>query len=587
VSVHTRRLAARIEQTGARFAAHAAANSTAVADLPRVKLPWYEIRNTAGDAPDETPTVFIFDEIGGSFGVSAEEFARDLEAIDAPAITVRINSPGGSLFDGIAIYNALNHHPATIAVYIDGLAASAASIVAMGGDEVVMMPGSQLMIHDAAAVEDGNAADMAKMSTFLDRQSDNIADIYRLRAGGDVSEWRALMLAETWMFADEAVEMRLADRVQDPKSARTVDDELAALMRRSFDLGRYRYAGRTAAPAPNREAAVRSAARTTARSSRRPVDEPSAPDKAARAHGKGRQTRSYPAQYEVRGLAGTGVQVRGYATVYEVFYEMWDAYGPYSERVRRGAGTKTLSENPLVQFLTNHAGLSMAYTRAGTLRLGEDSTGLEVIADLDHRRGDVNDLVLAIERGDVDEMSFAFTVPTGKSIWSADYDQRDITEYSLHRGDVGAVNFGANSSTFIGMRGEDLDHMEEKAARAMYERLGRRLTVVDLAARVPAALGEAATARADALGEQPAVEPAERDDAEGPDTACPTCTAPNTTTALFCNQCGTVLASESVDTPAGEQPTTQPPAAARLALSLREQAADQDAEARTRALAHA
>jgi HK97 family phage prohead protease len=100
-----------------------------------------------------------------------------------------------------------------------------------------------------------------------------------------------------------------------------------------------------------------------------------------------------------------------------------------------------------VQWLLNHGGLSMAYTRAGTLRLAEDSTGLQASRRPQHRRTDVQDMVLAIERGNVDEMSFAFRVPAGKSIWSPDYDQRDILEVDIHRGDVSTVNFGANPNT--------------------------------------------------------------------------------------------------------------------------------------------
>lgn len=97
-------------------------------------LPWYTIRN---EAETDTAEVFVYDEIGGSFGVSADEFVKDLSEIDAKNIDVRINSPGGSLFDGIAIRNALEKHPAYVRSWVDGVAASAASIVAMGGNEVI------------------------------------------------------------------------------------------------------------------------------------------------------------------------------------------------------------------------------------------------------------------------------------------------------------------------------------------------------------------------------------------------------------------------------------------------------------------
>lgn len=179
--------------------------------LDEVRLDWYRIRNSADAA--ETTEVLIYDEIGGWCGLPADEFVSSLQEITTPNIDVRINSPGGSLFDGIAIYNALVKHPSFITTYVDSLAASAASIIAMGGDKCVMMVGAQMMIHDALGIEQGNAGDMRDMATFLDKQSENIATIYQAKAGGDAEDWRNLMLAETWMFAQEAVDLGLADEV--------------------------------------------------------------------------------------------------------------------------------------------------------------------------------------------------------------------------------------------------------------------------------------------------------------------------------------------------------------------------------------
>ena len=199
-------------------------------ELRNIKLPWYVINNADGDpnqgnVPEDEAEVLIYDEIGGSLGVNANDFITELGAITAPNIRLRINSPGGSLFDSIAIHNALVQHPSFVTVYVDSLAASGASIVAMSGDRVVMMPGSQMMIHDALGMEMGNAADMRAMSTFLDRQSDNIADIYAGRAGGDPADWRERMLAETWMFAREAVELGLADEVYVKPQGEDDEDE--------------------------------------------------------------------------------------------------------------------------------------------------------------------------------------------------------------------------------------------------------------------------------------------------------------------------------------------------------------------------
>jgi len=187
-------------------------------ELRQMKLPWYYMRNQSADADESESTaeIFIYDEIGGSMGIDAAQFVEDLQAIDADNIDVRINSPGGDVFDSIAIYNALVKHPANITVYVDALAASGASIIAMSGDKVVMMVGSQLMIHDALAPTLGNAADHEEMAEWLHGQSDNLSTIYAARGGGEAKDWRAMMVAETWLFANEAVDLRLADEVYAP-----------------------------------------------------------------------------------------------------------------------------------------------------------------------------------------------------------------------------------------------------------------------------------------------------------------------------------------------------------------------------------
>lgn len=200
-------------------------------------------------------------------------------------------------------------------------------------------------------------------------------------------------------------------------------------------------------------------------------------DKSKRGTVTGLERRTYPVKLEVRAAVGAGpAVVEGYASVTEEPYEMYDMFGAYTEVIRAGAFNKTLSENPQVQLLLNHSGLSMAYTRAGSLQLSEDSTGLHMRAEVNPARSDVRDLITALEDRDVDEMSFAFRVPQGKSMWSPDWDQRDITEVDMHRGDVSVVNFGANPATTVSMRAQDFDHLDEADARALYERLGRRFT---------------------------------------------------------------------------------------------------------------
>jgi len=244
------------------FARLAAQHPTLAQQLQAVRLQWYRIENQAPEEADtENTDVFIYDEIGGSMGVDANTFAQELNDISTPRITVRINSPGGSLFDGIAIYNTLVQHPSHVLTRVDGIAASAASIIAMAGDDVEMMTGSQLMIHDASAAMAGNAADMSAMAEFLDRQSQNITGIYQRKAGGSRDEWRDRMKAETWYFAEEAVAIGLADRVygEEPtveeiesEDVENAFPDIEILMHREFDLSAkdYRFQGRENAPAP-------------------------------------------------------------------------------------------------------------------------------------------------------------------------------------------------------------------------------------------------------------------------------------------------------------------------------------------------
>ncbi|MFD9943203.1 HK97 family phage prohead protease [Nonomuraea sp. NPDC059023] len=225
-------------------------------------------------------------------------------------------------------------------------------------------------------------------------------------------------------------------------------------------------------------------------------------NKSDRATTGGIERRSYPVRLEVRAQAGGLTVVEGYASVTESPYEMYDWYGAYTEVIRQGAFAKTLGENPQVQLLLNHAGLSMAYTKAGTLALAEDTAGLHMRAEVNPTRGDVRDMLAALEDRSVDEMSFAFRVPYGKSQWSPDYDERAILEVDMHRGDVSVVNFGANPATTVDvMRSAVFDQLPAEQARALIARLQQRLDAApdDSAAGVPLSLAEA-RARALALG---------------------------------------------------------------------------------------
>lgn len=194
---------------------------------------WYTIRAAAADGAE----ILIYDEIG-VFGVTAKQFTDDLKAAGkAKTITLRLNSPGGSVFDGIAIYNALKRHPARKVVHVDGLAASIASVIAMAGDEVAMPENAMLMIHDPSGVVVGTSADMRSTAEALDRIKGGLVAAYRDKSGKPDDEIERLMAEETWLTAAEAVALGFADRVDKPV-------RIAA----SFDLMRFRHPPTTWAP---------------------------------------------------------------------------------------------------------------------------------------------------------------------------------------------------------------------------------------------------------------------------------------------------------------------------------------------------
>lgn len=209
---------------------------------PDNKTDWFRVEAKAKDKPAK---VYVYDAIGGWFGIEVNEFIKQLNEIENDEIHLHINSPGGSVFDGIAIYNSLKQHDAKITAYVDGIAASAASFIAQAGEKVIMARNATMMIHDAIGSCYGNRADMIAMADMLDKVSDNIADIYAFNAGGTVAEWREFMKAETWYSAAEAVEAGLANEMLDAD-----DDDDSEDAENKWDLSMFNYAGRDKAPSP-------------------------------------------------------------------------------------------------------------------------------------------------------------------------------------------------------------------------------------------------------------------------------------------------------------------------------------------------
>lgn len=192
---------------------------------------WYTIRARTSVAQEARTEVLIYDEIG-AYGVTAKGFLAEFGALpDDAAIDLRLNSPGGSVFDAVAIYNALKRHSGEITVWIDGIAASAASYIAMAGDAIVMPENAFLMIHDPSGLVMGTAEDMRSTAEALDKVKGSLIHGYAAKSGKDDNYIATLMAAEAWLDATDALELGFIDRIVEPV-------KLAA----SFDIARFRNA---------------------------------------------------------------------------------------------------------------------------------------------------------------------------------------------------------------------------------------------------------------------------------------------------------------------------------------------------------
>lgn len=206
------------------------------------------------------------DSWGGVWGVSAAEVAELLATLAVAEIDLHLNSPGGMYWEGVSIHNLLRQHQARITCYVDGLAASAASVVAMAADHIVMGAGAQLMIHDARCHCSGNPTELRETAEWLDALCQDAAGFYARRAGGAIAAWRDEMRAERWYTAEEAVAAGLADEAVtgDPDPAQDDDPATAAaVIPVTAAQSTWRYPGRAGAPAPSIPAAAAAAAPST------------------------------------------------------------------------------------------------------------------------------------------------------------------------------------------------------------------------------------------------------------------------------------------------------------------------------------
>jgi ATP-dependent Clp protease, protease subunit len=174
---------------------------------------WYTMK-----AADNAAEIVIYDEIGKSWWgedtVSAKSFLDELTALgDVDAINLRINSPGGDVFDGVAIHNAIKNHKATVTAYVDGLAASAASFIAMAANKIVMPANSFMLVHGASGFAFGNADDMRATADDLDRIDKSLTATYVARSKSTTAKVKGLMKEDRLMDAAEAKEWGFADEV--------------------------------------------------------------------------------------------------------------------------------------------------------------------------------------------------------------------------------------------------------------------------------------------------------------------------------------------------------------------------------------
>jgi ATP-dependent Clp protease protease subunit len=162
--------------------------------------------------------IFIYEDVGEGWfgGVSAKQFAKDIKALGGvQTINLHLNSAGGDVFDGFAIYRQLVDHKARVVTHIDGLAASIASVIAMAGNEIKIAEAGFLMIHDAWGMSVGNADDMRKMAETLETTSGAIADVYTSRTKNKAEKVRDWMREETWFTGADAVKEGFADQVME------------------------------------------------------------------------------------------------------------------------------------------------------------------------------------------------------------------------------------------------------------------------------------------------------------------------------------------------------------------------------------
>jgi ATP-dependent Clp endopeptidase proteolytic subunit ClpP len=174
---------------------------------------WFSMRAAAGNSA----AISIYSDIG-EWGLTASDFQKSLNELGKPReLQITISSNGGDIPSGFAIYNTLDRHPAKKIVTVDGIAASMASVIAMAGDEIIMPSNSMLMIHNPWGTVGGDSETLISFGEALAKMRDQIAETYAARSGQPLDDVLAMMSRETWLTAQEAVDMGFADRVEESR----------------------------------------------------------------------------------------------------------------------------------------------------------------------------------------------------------------------------------------------------------------------------------------------------------------------------------------------------------------------------------
>lgn len=206
-----------------------------------------------GSASETVLELLVYDEIGENWwtggGVTAKSVAAALhDAGDFDRIAVRVNSPGGDCFEGVAIYNLLRAQAKPVDVFVDGLAASAASVIAMAGGMVAMGDGAMIMIHNAASFAYGDAPELRKTADLLEKVSQTVGEIYVKKTGKSADDVKSLMDAETWMGPQEAIDNGFADRMIEQEAS---DAAQAKALAKTFNFRHCKHVPTALKPAQN------------------------------------------------------------------------------------------------------------------------------------------------------------------------------------------------------------------------------------------------------------------------------------------------------------------------------------------------